>query len=374
MQDDYFRPRLATVAVFIALSLFLSLLSVGCLAAARHATCGTAFFAFSVVRLGAFRLVDRGNWQVVVFALLQSGNFNAFRQFQVAQVNYLVHLDSGHVHFDELGQVLRQTDHFNFGHGVGDHATAFLDANAAVFVDEVQRYVNVNLVVLVNAQEVGVSQDGLVRMTLQILQDHALFFALNVDGQDVREEGFVFDGLFQLVVPDGDRSCVFAATVDDGRNLTLFAMQALKTLPMSVLYGVFLYMGITALNGNQFWERILMLFMQPSKYPKRPYTDRIPHASIHKMTAVQLFLFALLYVVKTIKSIAIGFPLIIAACIPIRIYLLPKMFDADVLTLLDGDDDEDGEAARVGVVDLAEMDRELEVDHGHGDDHDNQTR
>ena len=122
--------------------------------------------------------------------------------------------------------------------------------------------------------------------------------------------------------------------------VTLFAMQILKLLPMSVLYGVFLYMGITALSGNQFYERILMIFMEPSKYPQRAYTKCISHAAMHKMTAVQLFLFALLYVVKTIKSIAIGFPLIIAACIPIRIHLLPKMFDADVLTLLDGDDDE----------------------------------
>lgn len=117
-------------------------------------------------------------------------------------------------------------------------------------------------------------------------------------------------------------------------------MQALKALPMSVLYGVFLYMGITALNGNQFWERILMLFMQPSKYPKRVYTDRVKRSDIHKWTYIELFLFVLLYVVKTIKSIAIAFPLIIAACIPIRIWLLPKIFDADTITLMDGDDSE----------------------------------
>jgi len=61
---------------------------------------------------------------------------------------------------------------------------------------------------------------------------------------------------------------------------TLFAMQALKAIPMAVLYGVFLYMGLVALTGNQFFERILMIFMQPSKYPKRPYTERVPPRDI----------------------------------------------------------------------------------------------
>ena len=37
---------------------------------------------------------------------------------------------------------------------------------------------------------------------------------------------------------------------------------------------------------------------------------------------------------------AIAFPLVIAACIPIRIWVLPKLFDRDTLVLLDGDDDE----------------------------------
>ena len=85
-------------------------------------------------------------------------------------------------------------------------------------------------------------QQQLVRVTLQILQDHAFFLALNVDSQDVREEGFVFEGLFQLVVPDGYRSCVFAATVDDGRDFTLFATQAAaRTSPLIVTRKCFNY-------------------------------------------------------------------------------------------------------------------------------------
>lgn len=110
---------------------------------------------------------------------------------------------------------------------------------------------------------------------------------------------------------------------------------------MSVLYGVFLYMGIAALTGNQFYERILMAFMQKDKYPARPYTSgRISRRTLFGFTAVQLVAFGLMYAVKTIKSVAIAFPLIIAACIPVRLYLLPRLFDKEALLLLDGDEEE----------------------------------
>lgn len=120
--------------------------------------------------------------------------------------------------------------------------------------------------------------------------------------------------------------------------ITLFAMDVLKQLPLAVLYGVFLYMGIVGLSGNQFWERVKMLLMQPSKYPKQPYTECVKPSTMHKFTAIQLVLFVALYVVKSVKSIAIAFPLIIMACIPIRIWLLPRMFSAEELMFLDGDD------------------------------------
>jgi len=48
----------------------------------------------------------------------------------------------------------------------------------------------------------------------------------------------------------------------------------------------------------------------------------------------------MLYEIKSFKPIAIAFPLVIAACIPIRLYLLPKWFTEDELILLDSGDDE----------------------------------
>ena len=99
-------------------------------------------------------------------------------------------------------------------------------------------------------------------------------------------------------------------------------------------------MGLVSLGANTLWHRILMFFMQPSKYPLEPYTLHVKPKRMMLFTAIQLGLFALLYTVKAIKTIAIVFPLIIACCIPIRLYLLPKIFTEKELVMLDGDDDE----------------------------------
>ena len=75
---------------------------------------------------------------------------------------------------------------------------------------------------------------------------------------------------------------------------------------------------------------------QPRKYPKTPYTVYMENNRIHLYTCIQLGFFMVLYVVKTIKTIAIAFPFFILLCIPARLYLLPAIFEAYELTVLDG--------------------------------------
>jgi len=119
---------------------------------------------------------------------------------------------------------------------------------------------------------------------------------------------------------------------------SVFCLPVLKLIPVPVLYGVFLYMGITSLSTNQFWCRFNMLFMQPSRYPTTCFTDRVTPKRMHMYTGIQFFMFASLYAIKSVKMISIAFPIIIAICIPMRLYLLPKIFNQDELLFLDGDD------------------------------------
>ncbi|KAK6166324.1 hypothetical protein SNE40_023048 [Patella caerulea] len=91
----------------------------------------------------------------------------------------------------------------------------------------------------------------------------------------------------------------------------VFITNILKIIPMPVLYGVFFYMGFSALRGMQFIDR-LMLFLMPVKYqPDHRYLRHVPLWRVHIFTLVQLVCLIALWVVKSIKSISIGFPLLV---------------------------------------------------------------
>jgi len=92
----------------------------------------------------------------------------------------------------------------------------------------------------------------------------------------------------------------------------------LKYVPMPVLYGVFLYMGVTSLQGVQFFERILLFFM-PTKYqPDFAFLRHVPMKRVHIFTAIQVLSMAIMWTLKSIKAISITFPVMILALCFIR--------------------------------------------------------
>ena len=57
----------------------------------------------------------------------------------------------------------------------------------------------------------------------------------------------------------------------------------------------------------------LFLFIQPVKYqPDLPYVRHVPLWRIHIFTIIQVLCLAILWVVKTIKVISIGFPMMVS--------------------------------------------------------------
>ena len=92
----------------------------------------------------------------------------------------------------------------------------------------------------------------------------------------------------------------------------------LKLIPMPVLYGVFLYMGVASLNGIQFFDRILLFFM-PKKYqPDFPYLRKVQLTRVHLFTGVQLASLVGLWVIKDIKQTSILFPIMLVVMMGIR--------------------------------------------------------
>uniref|UniRef100_A0A8R1Y235 Anion exchange protein n=1 Tax=Onchocerca volvulus TaxID=6282 RepID=A0A8R1Y235_ONCVO len=108
----------------------------------------------------------------------------------------------------------------------------------------------------------------------------------------------------------------------------------LSHIPMPVLYGVFLYMGIAALGGIQLFDRILLLLM-PMKYqPDTIYIRHVPISVIHKFTFCQVACLAVLWTVKSIKRTSIAFPIMLVVMVAVR-KVMEKFFTEKDLRYLD---------------------------------------
>ncbi|KAG6444059.1 hypothetical protein O3G_MSEX003150 [Manduca sexta] len=92
----------------------------------------------------------------------------------------------------------------------------------------------------------------------------------------------------------------------------------LSHIPMPVLFGVFLYMGVASLKGLQFFDRILIMFM-PQKYqPDHMFLRQVPIRRVHLFTAIQLTCLVCLWVIKSFSMTSILFPLMLVVMIGIR--------------------------------------------------------
>ncbi|XP_041365626.1 sodium bicarbonate cotransporter 3-like isoform X2 [Gigantopelta aegis] len=94
-------------------------------------------------------------------------------------------------------------------------------------------------------------------------------------------------------------------------GVAVLITNVLGVIPMPVLYGIFFYMGFSALFGMQFIDRIL-LFLMPVKYqPDYVYLRHVPLWRVHVFTVLQIVCLVALWIVKSIKSISIAFPLLV---------------------------------------------------------------
>ncbi|XP_011853532.1 PREDICTED: electrogenic sodium bicarbonate cotransporter 1 isoform X4 [Mandrillus leucophaeus] len=91
----------------------------------------------------------------------------------------------------------------------------------------------------------------------------------------------------------------------------------LKFIPMPVLYGVFLYMGVASLNGVQFMDRLKLLLMPLKHQPDFIYLRHVPLRRVHLFTFLQVLCLALLWILKSTVA-AIIFPVMILALVAVR--------------------------------------------------------
>ncbi|KAK1745019.1 bicarbonate transporter [Skeletonema marinoi] len=93
----------------------------------------------------------------------------------------------------------------------------------------------------------------------------------------------------------------------------------LTQIPKSVLMGLFLFLGTSALPGNEMWERMKELFKDSKIAPKERWS-KVPTKVTMLFTAIQMgCLGAMVYVKES--PIGVLFPVVIAMLAPLRFWL-----------------------------------------------------
>ncbi|XP_028971964.2 anion exchange protein 2b isoform X3 [Esox lucius] len=122
-------------------------------------------------------------------------------------------------------------------------------------------------------------------------------------------------------------------------GLSIVIGDLLRQIPIAVLFGIFLYMGVMSLNGIQFTERLMLLLMPPKYHPDHTYVRKVKTLRMHLYTLIQLVCLAALWaVMSTVASLA--FPFVLILTVPVKMFLLSRVFTSREMQCLDSDDAE----------------------------------
>lgn len=58
-------------------------------------------------------------------------------------------------------------------------------------------------------------------------------------------------------------------------GLSIVVGDVLRQIPLAVLFGIFLYMGVMSLNGIQLTDRLILLLMPPKYHPDYNYVRKV---------------------------------------------------------------------------------------------------
>uniref|UniRef100_A0A669BT28 Solute carrier family 4 member 1a (Diego blood group) n=1 Tax=Oreochromis niloticus TaxID=8128 RepID=A0A669BT28_ORENI len=120
-------------------------------------------------------------------------------------------------------------------------------------------------------------------------------------------------------------------------GVSIYMEPILKMIPMTALFGIFLYMGITSLNGIQMWDRILLLITPKKYHPPDAYATRVSTLRMHLFTLIQLVCLGVLWAVK-MSTFSLALPFVLILTVPLRMFMTGRLFSAMEMKCLDADD------------------------------------
>uniref|UniRef100_A0A8C2ZN20 Solute carrier family 4 member 11 n=1 Tax=Cyclopterus lumpus TaxID=8103 RepID=A0A8C2ZN20_CYCLU len=130
------------------------------------------------------------------------------------------------------------------------------------------------------------------------------------------EGGHLYETIVQV---KETRLTSLTANIFIGASVLLLPLP-LQWIPKPVLYGLFLYIALTSIDGNQMCDRMALLLKEQTSYPPTHYIRKVPQRKIHYFTFLQMMQLLVLctfgmYPMPYMKMI---FPLLMIMLIPIR--------------------------------------------------------
>ena len=117
--------------------------------------------------------------------------------------------------------------------------------------------------------------------------------------------------------------------------VALSAFTVIAWIPSGCLFGLLLYLGMGALHGNEIWERLLLCFVPASKRPKIPIVRYVPWRTVQYWTLIQGICAVSIWAVGEFASVGYIYPALLTALVPLRSYLLERVFPAKDIQHLD---------------------------------------
>jgi hypothetical protein len=98
-------------------------------------------------------------------------------------------------------------------------------------------------------------------------------------------------------------------------------------VPQPIIIGVFLYLGISSIRGNQMFDRLsVLLTFEKDKWPNYYYVQEVDRREMTRFTLMQTFIVAILVAISRIDEASLAFPFIMASMIPMRIFMCQGCF------------------------------------------------
>ncbi|XDV50076.1 hypothetical protein PO909_019199 [Leuciscus waleckii] len=183
---------------------------------------------------------------------------------------------------------------------------------------------------------------GLINILMSVLGlpwMHAAFphSTLHVRQLAIVEERVEGGHLYETIVSVKEtRVTSLVANILIGVSLFLLPVP-LQWIPKPVLYGLFLYIALTSIEGNQMCDRMALLLKEQTSYPPTHYIRKVPQRKIHYFTFLQMvqLLFLCAFGMYPLPYMKMIFPLLMFILIPIRNCLLPRIIEAKYLDIMD---------------------------------------